>query len=79
MLRLYHRPTTKMNWVDGRKFCSDQNKGLVVWDTADIYEDVKFIAYHAGEDLYTALYNIDKKQCGDKNACSDKLVGQLTV
>ncbi len=66
-------PDTK-TWTDARDWCTSQNLGLVVWDTEDVYEDVKFIAFLRRSDVYTALYNFLRQSCSTSSSCNDKLV-----
>ena len=48
--------------------------GLAMWHTAELYEDIKYIASKENEDLYTALTNNDNQECGSKQDCHGKLI-----
>ena len=48
--------------------------GLAMWHTAELYEDIKYLANKADADLYTALSNVDKVDCATKDVCHGKLI-----
>ena len=48
--------------------------GLAMWHTAELYEDIKYLAFKADADLYTALSNIDNVDCATKDDCHGKLI-----
>ena len=50
--------------------------GLAMWHTAELYEDIKYLASKTDSDLWTALNNIDNNGCNDKHDCHGKLVWQ---
>ncbi len=72
--RSYVLPDDKKKWSDARQWCTDASLGLAMWDTADAYEDIKFIAGDINQKVYTALWNPLKNKCSSKSACDTKLV-----
>ena len=55
----------------------DSGLGLAVWKTGDQYEDIKFIASHTNESLFTALHNPNNSACNnDDMSCDGILVNK---
>ena len=55
----------------------DSGLGLAMWKTGDQYEDIKFLASHTNENLFTALSNPDKLACNnDDMSCDGVLVNK---
>ena len=51
--------------------------GLAMWKTGDQYEDIKFLARHISENLFTALHNPDQLECNnDDKSCDGILVNK---
>ena len=56
-------------------YISDKGLGLALWKTGDAYEDIKFLAHHINENLFTALHNVNFIECNnDDKSCDEKLV-----
>lgn len=54
---------------------TDKGLGLALWKTGDAYEDIKFLAHHTNEKLYTALNNVNGNECNnDDKSCDGKMV-----
>ena len=51
-----------------------------MWKTGDQYEDIKFLARHISENLFTALHNPDQLECNnDDKSCDGILVNKTNV
>ena len=55
-------------------YCKSKRMGLAMWHTAELYEDIKYMASKTQSDLYTALSNIDNRDCSSKESCHGKLI-----
>ena len=56
-------------------YCEDLGLGLAMWDTAQSYEDLKYLATTAiKSDLWTALTNEDDVNCTDQSSCDNALL-----
>ena len=58
--------------------CKNLDLGLVIWDTEEIFEDMRTITGSDNgffdEPAWTALNNADKKSCNSAQNCNGKLV-----
>ena len=51
-----------------------------MWKTGEQYEDIKFLARHISENLFTALHNPDQLECNnDDKSCDGILVNFKSV
>ena len=67
--------SSRMGWQSAMSYCTSQHTaGLVIWDTAEKYLDVKYIVGKLGIDAYTALYNPSKYNCASASQCSGQVV-----
>ena len=64
-----------MDWAAAMQLCENMGKGLVKWDTADKYLDMKHLTSQAG--YWTALTNINGNGCNSANVCDNLLVVSL--
>ena len=63
-----------MDWAAAMQLCENMGKGLVKWDSADKYLDMKYLA---GQGAYwTALTNTNGNGCNSPNVCDGLLVQQ---
>ena len=61
-------------------FCDNRGLGLAMWDTADSYEDLKYLATTVIKaDLWTALNNEGNAICSDKIDCDSNLIWRQTT
>ena len=61
-----------MDWAAAMQLCENMGKGLVKWDTADKYLDMKHLTSQAG--YWTALTNINGNGCNSAYVCDNLLV-----
>ena len=67
------------NAATAHSYCEGLGLGLAMWDTAQSYEDIKYLAtVSLQSDLWTALTNEDDKNCNDKDSCDNKLLWRQT-
>ena len=80
--RQYHVSPTKMKSRNDEhyNYCESRDLGLAIWDTAELYEDIKYLATTAiGENLYTALDDLDVSKCfGTTSDCDGELIWRQT-
>ena len=82
--RLYIVGSNKKDYDGASDFCkqvkvgSNKNFGLAIWNTSELYEDIKYLAILRGKDLYTALNNENGETCHNRQDCSGKLVWRQT-
>ena len=70
--RSYWASGNNMDWAAAMQLCENMGKGLVKWDTADKYLDMKFLA---GQGAYwTALTNTNGNGCNSPSVCDGLLV-----
>ena len=70
----------KATWQNARTLCENLGLGLAMWDTAQSYEDIKYLAtVSLQSDLWTALTNEDDENCNDKDSCDNKLLWRQTL
>ena len=66
----------------GYSFCASKGMELAVWNTAEAYEDMKYMATTVKRaDLFTALSNENEHDCNttnQQNDCDGKLVWRQT-
>ena len=66
----------------GYSFCASKGMRLAVWNTAELYEDMKYMATTVKQDnLYTALSNKFEQDCDTRTQpsdCDGKLVWRQT-
>ena len=56
-------------------YCKSKNMGLAMWHTAELYEDIIYLATKASQNgLLTALTNKDDESCTSKQECHGKLI-----
>ena len=68
------------NSVTAHSYCEGLGLGLAMWDTAQSYEDIKYLATVALQaDFWTALTNEDDENCNDKDSCDNKLLWRQTL
>ena len=65
-----------MRHSDAYDYCEDEGMGLAMWHTAELYEDIKYLAFKADSDLHTALTNKENEYCASKDDCHGKLIWQ---
>ena len=70
----YKYKTTKSYESFGFEYCKGKGMGLAMWHTAELYEDIKYLAQKANMGLYTALCNIDLRDCASKGDCHGQLI-----
>ena len=73
-LRPYTVSTTLKTYCEAYDFCESKGLGLAIWDTAELYEDIKYLAGALNNHIYTALNNGNGQECDDKASCSGKLL-----
>ena len=61
-----------MDWAAAMQLCENMGKGLVKWDTADKYLDMKHLTSQAG--YWTALTNNNGNGCNSAYVCDNLLV-----
>ena len=61
-----------MDWNAAMQLCENMRKGLVKWDTADKFLDMKYLASQGG--YWTALTNTNGNGCNSANVCDNLLV-----
>ena len=70
--RSYWASGNNMEWADAMQLCENVGKGLVKWDTADKYLDMKHLT---GQGAYwTALANTNGNGCNSPSVCDGLLV-----
>lgn len=69
-------PNTHNTWQQAMQFCENMGKGLVKWDTADSYLDLKHLSDQGA--FWTALTNTNGEDCDGANACNGLLVKILS-
>ena len=68
-----------MNTGEAYTYCHDMDMGLAMWDTADSYEDIKYLSTTGVQaDLWTALGNEDGNTCGSAWDCDNDLMWRQT-
>ena len=80
-LRPYHVSPAKLKTRHNYHYtyCQNLGLGLAMWDTAETYEDLKYLSTTAiGEGLLTALDDPDNSKCDGKWDCDGKLVWRQT-
>ena len=66
-----------MRYSDAYDYCEDKEIGLAMWHSAELYEDIKYLAHKTTvHGLLTALSNKDDEQCASKDECHGKLIWQ---
>ena len=66
-----------MSHSDAYDYCEAKGMGLAMWHTAELYEDIKYLAHKTTVNgLLTALSNKDDEQCVSKDECHGKLIWQ---
>ena len=80
--RTYITSPGKLSHGEAIDYCLGQHSaGLVIWDSDDKYQDVKYIVGRNGKDkkALTALYNPNKDECTPAAPCgaNGKLVRYL--
>ena len=63
---------TLNTWQQAMQFCENMGKGLVKWDTADSYLDLKHLSDQGA--FWTALTNTNGEDCDGASACNGLLV-----
>ena len=80
--RTYLISNGAQTYDSGNNFCAGKGMGLAVWNTAELYEDLKYMATTVKqEDLFTALSNENQRNCNTTNQqtdCDGKLVWRQT-
>ena len=75
-LRCYWTTNSLFTWGDAQNFCETLGLGLVKWDTADIYLDLKYLSNQF--EFWTALTNTNEEECDTRSlgpsACNGLLV-----
>ena len=83
--RIYLISNGVKSYNDGSRFCASKGMGLAVWNTAQLYEDMKYMASTVKRaDLFTALTNENREICDTGNSqshndCDGKLVWRQTA
>ena len=71
-LRCYWTTNSLFTYADAQNFCETLGLGLVKWDTADIYIDMKHLSNQF--EFWTALTNRNEVNCDGASACDGLLV-----
>ena len=66
--------TSPKTYCEAYDFCEGKGLGLAIWDTAELYEDMKHLSDALNGYLYTALNNGNEQECSDKAECSGRLL-----
>ena len=72
--RSYKVSTNLKTYSEAFDFCESKGLGLAMWDTAELYEDMKLLAEALKGHIYTALNNGNEQECNDKGSCSGALL-----
>ena len=65
-------PQNLNTWSQAMQFCEDMGRGLVKWDTAPSYLDLKHLSSQGA--YWTALTNTNGADCDGASACNGLLV-----
>ena len=66
--------TSPKSYCEAYDFCESQGLGLAIWDTAELYEDMKNLSGALNGHIFTALNNANEQECNDKGSCSGMLL-----
>ena len=73
LIRSYWASSSNIGtWAEAMQLCENMGRGLVKWDTADSYLDVKHLSNQGA--YWTALTNTNGEDCDGASACNGLLV-----
>ena len=68
-----------MSNCEAYDYCANHTLGLAMWNTPELYEDIKYLAVTSVDaDLYTALNNANHESCSWRDGCHGKLLWRQT-
>ena len=73
LIRSYWASSSNINtWAEAMQLCENMGRGLVKWETADSYLDLKHLSSQGA--YWTALTNTNGEDCDGASACNGLLV-----